>query len=66
MKNFVNGGQRKSAKKKRNSKVRCALWDVNYKIYKLLAGDDSFAGASFSARATLDASVGIDFVDIAL
>jgi hypothetical protein len=64
LKNFVNRVER--AKKKRNSEVRCALWDVKYKICRLLAGDDSFAGASFSARATLDASVGIDFVDIAL
>lgn len=31
----------------------------------LFAGDDSFAGANFSARATFDASIGVDVVDVA-
>lgn len=39
------------------------IFDTNVRC--LFAGDDSFAGANFSARATLDAGVGIDVVDIA-
>lgn len=31
----------------------------------LFAGDDSFAGANFSASAALDARVGIDYIDVA-
>lgn len=31
----------------------------------LFAGDDSFAGANFSASAALDAGVGIDYIDVA-
>ena len=31
----------------------------------LFTGDDSLAGANFCARATLDAGVGIDVVDVA-
>lgn len=31
----------------------------------LFAGDDSFAGANFSARTAFDAGIGIDVVDIA-
>jgi hypothetical protein len=30
-----------------------------------LVGDNSFAGASFSARTAVDASVGVDYVDFA-
>ena len=32
---------------------------------KLFAGDDSLAGANFCARTALDASIGIDVVDVA-
>lgn len=38
---------------------------VKFLIKRLCSGDDSFAGASFCARTALDASVGIDFVDVA-
>lgn len=31
----------------------------------LFAGDDCFAGAYFSARAAIDASIGVDVIDIA-
>lgn len=34
-------------------------------LLELFAGDDSVAGANFSARTALDASVGINAVDVA-
>lgn len=34
-------------------------------VPELFAGDDSFAGANFSAASAVDAGVGIDFVDVA-
>ena len=39
-------------------------YSVTYRP-ELFARDDCFAGANFSAATTVDASVGIDFVDVA-
>lgn len=53
------------AKKYRTAELIRLSDTVNFLIKRLCSGDDSFAGASFCARTALDASVGIDFVDVA-
>lgn len=57
----VGGG----AKKYRTAESIRLSDTVKFLIKQLCSGDDSFAGASFCARTALDASVGIDFVDVA-
>ena len=50
---------------------RCAAFSGNFNYpgsgirNRLFAGDDSFAGANFSASAALDAGVGVDYIDFA-
>ena len=45
--------------------LKSCLFNVETSCVGLFAGDDSLAGANFCARTALDASIGIDVVDVA-
>ena len=51
--------------KRRHIVMRTPFVELYRCVSVLFSGDDSLAGANFCARTALDASIGIDVVDIA-